>query len=83
MVQPEWRLRLEGEGCLVRRDEQGGGAPRRVAVCRCTSVSVGGFSLAVKRPAEFVEVSVKNGAPSDVAGDAEQLRDISLGAQTT
>ncbi|MHB9110903.1 MAG: hypothetical protein ACYDCO_27930, partial [Armatimonadota bacterium] len=51
---PEWDLTLQGEACYLQYDVES--LLTRAALFRGTRLAAGRFTLAVKRPVEFLEV---------------------------
>jgi hypothetical protein len=79
LVQKEWRLRLDGELCMVRRDAAG--EIKRIVLCRGNSVSIGEVVLKLKRDTDFIEVSLDEGRASVVSGQPEDIQEILAGGR--
>jgi len=72
VVQPEWKLRLEGEMGWVRRDAAGN--VERVALCKGRAVCAGDLEIELKECVDFVEFSVDGGKVEVERGDAGVIR---------
>lgn len=75
MIQKDNRLRTDAELCFVRFDAAG--SPQRVALCKGSTLSVGGATLSLKGPCDFIEIEMADGKPVVVAGRSDDLRELS------
>jgi len=53
LVQPEWKLQLAGELCVVRKDKIG--KPKRIVLCKASSVVVDDVRVELKGIQEYIE----------------------------
>jgi len=77
MLQPDWKVTLDGELVVLRRDTTG--KIILIGAARCRSVAVDGISARQKGLPEFVEIKFPAGAsPVQVAGGANDIESITI-----
>lgn len=77
MLQPDWKVTLDGELVVLRRDTAG--KIILIGAARCRSVAVDGISARQKGLPEFVEIKFPAGAsPVQVAGGANDIENITI-----
>ncbi|MCF7854213.1 MAG: heparinase II/III-family protein [Candidatus Pacebacteria bacterium] len=74
LVQPDWRVQVNGELCMIRRNA--GGDVTRIALCKGTSVNVDKLVLDLSGKPEFFEIVSGAEGWRVVAGPAEALQRI-------
>jgi len=75
MVQGSRGLELRGELCMIRWDREG--RPRRIALCRGTSITAGNLRLILKRAVEFLELRLDgSGAATVVSGNPGDIQEV-------
>jgi hypothetical protein len=79
-VQEEWGVLLDGEMCLLRRDETG--QVCRIVLCHGKSVSAGEVSLVLKREVQFIEIIVDGTTATVSSGATEDIQDILIAGES-
>ena len=74
LVQRDWKLQLQGELCMVRRDKAG--KTERLALCRAGSVTVGAVHVELEGIQEYVEIVFEERGWRVVSGPAEGVREV-------
>ena len=77
IAQKDWRLRLNGQLCLIRRDKAA--RPVRIALCRAKGVRIGGTTVRLRKTTDYVELRLDGKTWRVVAGDADNVDSISTG----
>ena len=76
LVQKDWRLRLDGDTCMVRWRKTG--QIEMIAACRTRSITAGKSSLVLVPDTEFIEIQVEDGKAKVVAGSKNHVKRIAL-----
>ncbi len=76
LIQPRWRLRLDGELAWVRRSKSG--RVQHVALCRGKAISVGDVAVTLKGDSEFIEVAFHRGRAALTAGSPDVVEAITI-----
>ncbi len=74
LVQPDWKVRLEGELCMVRKDKSG--KTRQIALCRAGSVTVAELRVELNGVHEYVEIASGTQGLQVVTGPRDGVRII-------
>ena len=74
LVQPDWKVRLEGELCWLRRNSKG--ALERAIVCRAASLRAGQLTVKCASATGFFEFDLSAKKAKVVSGDPSQLLEL-------
>ena len=74
IVQKDWKLRFDGELCLIRRDKDG--RITRVVVCRPKSLTIGDLVIKLKETTAFIELTLDRETVTVVSGKREDIQEI-------
>jgi oligo-alginate lyase len=69
-------IRTDAELLLVRRDASG--AVQRIAICHGRAVTLGGFTLRLKRAVDFLEVLIEGGVAKVAAGSKDDVESLTV-----
>jgi oligo-alginate lyase len=72
LVQPDWKTKLAGELCVVRKDKTG--KIERIALCRANSLAVADTRVDLKGVQEFIELTFDEQGRRVVTGSPDRVR---------
>ena len=72
LIQPDWKLQLEGELCVVRKDKAG--KIKWIALCRAGSIAAADVRMELKGIQEYMEIVFDEQGRRVVAGSADGVR---------
>ncbi|HOW70229.1 MAG TPA: heparinase II/III family protein [Phycisphaerae bacterium] len=78
--QADWRIGLQGELCMIRRD--GSGAVSSVAICNARGVTIGDLSVKLGRPVDALELAVTPTQAAVLAGPTDAVEDVRLAGKS-
>ena len=74
MVQKGWKVRFDGDVCMVRKSPAG--EVERVAICRGRSLTLGKILVNLTKGSGFVEIEFSKDGARIVSGDPADVADI-------
>jgi hypothetical protein len=74
LVQPDWKLQLQGELCAVRKGKTG--KTERIALCKAGVVRVADLRVELKGIQEYIEIAFEEGKWRVVSGPTNGVREV-------